>query len=59
MELKMNNGFCEMTEQEMLAIDGGDAVEAFVEFVGGMYDGWCDMWYQVGKNVASWVKGEV
>lgn len=59
MELKLNDGFCEMTQIEMQMVDGGDIVEPFLEFVGDIYDSWCDMWYDAGKNLARWIKGEV
>lgn len=47
MELVMKNGFCEMSQDEMQMIDGGD----IFDFLGDIYNGWCDIWYNVGKNI--------
>lgn len=36
METVLNNGFCEMSQCEMLAIDGGGWLQAGAAFLGGI-----------------------
>lgn len=50
MELILSNGFSELTMGEAENANGGGVVESIVDGVVSIYDSWCDMWYNVGKN---------
>ncbi len=54
MEYVLSNGFCEMSENEMEAVDGGFD---FIDFVGGVASGSAGSY--VGKKVGAAVGGAV
>lgn len=47
--MRLNNGFCELTQDEMYLAQGGS--DGFLGFLGDIYDGWCDMWHDFGENL--------
>lgn len=46
METTLKNGFCEMTMEEMIVVDGG-----ILDFVADIYDKWCEIWYDFGGSL--------
>ena len=54
MELALNNGFMEMSMDETLVVDGGGVVSDVVNGVTGIWDSWCNMWYEAGKHTYNW-----
>ena len=50
MELMLSDGFYVMSLDETEQTNGGGAVEAIVNGVVSIYDSWCDMWHECGKN---------
>ena len=52
MEMVLNNGFFEMSQDEVLDLDGGfDIGSAVTGFVCAIYSKWNDIWYSFGQNI--------
>ena len=45
-----NYGFTELRVEELEVITGGDD-GGFLGFVADIYDSWCNMWHDFGKNL--------
>lgn len=45
-KLQLNNGFCEMSMEEMVVVDGG-----LLDFLGDIYETWCDVCYDFGGTL--------
>ncbi|MEE1057018.1 MAG: hypothetical protein UH239_07205 [Acutalibacteraceae bacterium] len=50
MDNVMTKGFAELSVNEMIEIDGGSK-DGVLGFLGDIYDGWCSMWKDFGKNI--------
>ena len=49
MEKNLIKGFCEMSQDEIMKIEGGS--DGVFGFLGDIYNGWCDMWHDFGANL--------
>ena len=48
MKTNCSSNLCEMTQNELYEVQGGDD---FLGFIGDIYDSWNEMWYDVGVNL--------
>ena len=46
-DLSKVEGFETITERELEEVNGGGAFD----FIGDIYDSWCDMWHEFGKSL--------